>query len=136
MNMQCIVGNWRISYAIPPWYSPTSEVLDMTNPSHMVLTIVDNPPIRVWYAEILADDSYVFPDCGYKCQHCGKCLGCLRKQVFNFDTDDHLLINTAAIVCLSNPTGLHVPVPDDNDDSDDNQNTPTLPFSVCVPSLK
>lgn len=115
MNKQCIVGNWRISYAIPPWYMPTSKKFDMSG-THPQLIEIDNPPYRTWYAEIRIGDIYTFPDCGYKCQHCGQCLGCLRKTVFSLSEDEHLIINAFVIVCPSSPTGFHTPVPDDDAD--------------------
>jgi len=61
------------------------------------------------------DGEWFFPDCGFVCKYCNRCMGCARKQVMDCD-DNGWYINQNMIECKNSPTGYHVVV--DTDDQE------------------
>lgn len=58
------------------------------------------------YTEVqLESGEWQYPDCGWICSHCQKCLGCVRKCI-NEPDDDYY------IQCEESPNGLHCPATD------------------------
>ena len=60
----------------------------------------DGDPVP--WAEIQAGKDWIWPDCSYKCAHCGRCLGCIRNLVF--DDNGNL---TEDAVCPVSPNRGH-----------------------------
>ena len=62
-----------------------------------------------WAQILIAKVMWIWPDCSLVCEHCGECLGCLRKMVIvgNFANGQPIL-NEYWIKCDKSPTGFHV----------------------------
>lgn len=58
-------------------------------------------------AEISTPAGYVWPDCTYKCKHCGKCLGCIRKTLFVDNDGTPEFIDEKSTLCPISPTSFH-----------------------------
>lgn len=89
MDIKLLVKNWRICYGILPWLTNSFEI--------------EHP---LWYTEIFSNKEYIVPDCAVLCVHCGQCLGCIRKEIIDYENYG-LRINTDCMICAKSPTGLH-----------------------------
>lgn len=106
--MEYFIGNWRISKKV---FGDKPYKQYQRNPNTGALHLVDMPPepYEHWTAEINTPAGYVWPDCAYKCKHCHKCLGCIRKLLFTQidDTDDIHIVDKEDVSCSNSPTGFH-----------------------------
>lgn len=61
------------------------------------------------------DDEWFFPDCGFVCKYCNRCMGCMRKMMM-WDREDGngwYLVDDM-IECENSPTGYHVAIVTDD----------------------
>lgn len=57
------------------------------------------------------DGKWFFPDCGYVCRHCGRCMGCARKlMIWDYQDGNGWQLMESEIKCKDSPTGYHVAI--------------------------
>jgi len=100
-------GNWRATHVFDEG-TESQHVATFTMPdgTTRAMTSFAHPTQWVWDVRIKASDTgnYIWCDCAYGCEHCGRCIGCARKLVFDWDTHE---FDEDEARCSVSPTGWH-----------------------------